>query len=120
MENLSAEVERFLDLCGACKATYNGYYEAVGICDKTTIDYLHALELGAFTYRERAKLATAERKNRLERRAAKDMVECYEPLVKWLEAPETVRAVNLLKQALGEIRKAERYHGNRSYLKRVK
>ena len=113
------KIEQFLDLCASCKPAHDFSLEIVTRCEKITSDYLHALELGNFTYGERARMSTAERKNRIERRAAKDIVELNEALRKWLDLPETKAALNMLKQTLGEVRKIERYHANRTYVKKV-
>ena len=119
MVKLSEKIEQFLDLCASCRPAHDFSLEIVTRCEKITSDYLHALELGSFTYGERARMSTAERKNRIERRAAKDIVELNEALRKWLDLSETKAALNMLKQTLGEVRKIERYHANRTYVKKV-
>jgi len=119
MTQLSEKIEQFLDLCASCKPAHDFSLEIVTKCERVTTDYLHALELGNFTYAERAKMSTAERKNRIERRAAKDLVELHEALRKWLDLQDTKASLNMLKQTLGEVRKIERYHANRTYIKRA-
>ncbi len=56
-------------------------------------------------------------KNRRARRQCKDTIEELEVLASWLDKNKA--AVNQLKQALGEMRKVEKYHENRSYHPRV-
>ena len=120
-EKISTRIEQFLDLCDHAKSIYQVNYDVVLKCDKVTQDFLHAIELYSLTYKQRAKLTSSERQNRIERRAAKDVVEEYEPIVKWLgEVPEAAKAINKLKQTLGEIRKSERYHEERTYVKRIR
>lgn len=81
-----------------------------------TQDLLHAIEFER-NYRKRCRHVTRLHQNRNERRACKDSIEELVPLVAWADKNKT--AVNQLKQALGEIRKVEKYHENRRYRPRV-
>jgi len=117
---LSEIIKQFLDACENYRKLYDFNFEVVGKCDKITCDFLHNLELNKSTTRERSKLTTAERKNRIERRKAKDIVETTEPLKNFLNTPEGIKAIKMLKQVLGETRKAEKYHENRVYIDRNK
>ena len=116
--NLSEIITAFLNACDACTKDHAYYYEVVGNCDKATTDFLHTIELDKLSYTERAKLTTVEKANLRKRRKAKNAVELNEPLIKYLELPESQRALNLLRQTLGEIRKVEKYHASRTYTKR--
>lgn len=117
---VSKTIEQFLKLIDDCNSKYSYYFEIVGNCDKKTTDYLHALELENLKYIERAKLATEERNNLKERRKAKDIVEKIEPIKNYLENSDNKKAINLLRQLLGTVRKVEDRHKNRYYIKRVK
>ncbi|MCL2322793.1 MAG: hypothetical protein FWC47_11905 [Oscillospiraceae bacterium] len=117
---LSLKLEQFLKTCDEVKKQYDFNFEIVGKCDEITCDYLHKLELSKTTSNEKAKMATAERKNRLKRREAKDIVEVDEPLRKFILSPEGTKAINMLRQTLGDIRKVEKYHENRTYVERNK
>lgn len=112
---ISEKIEQFLNLWDDIKKIHSYNFNAVEECNKASTDFLHIIELDKTTYAERSKLTTAEKANRIKRRKAKDMVEIYEHLLRFSEVEESRRAVNLLKQMLGEIRKTERYHENRSY-----
>lgn len=116
----SKKIEQFLNLCNETEQKYKYYIEVMEECNRHTADYLHALELEDMTYNERGKLQTKERKNRKERRLAKDIVECLEPLREYLNTPEGKKAHNTLQQVLGKVRRIERYHANRTYRKRAK
>ena len=82
-----------------------------------TQDILHEIELGNTTYKERAKIATRLRNVRKERRVVKDYLEEISALVQWVD--ENKSCLNKLKEVLGQVRKQEKYHQNRTYHKRV-
>ncbi len=117
---ISKNIEIFLKLCDDCKKKYDIYFELVSKCDKKTTDYLHALELDNTPYNERAKMTTAQKRNLLERRGYKDIVEECAPLKEYLDDTANMKAINFLKQVLGQVRKIESYHKNRIYKKRYK
>lgn len=81
-----------------------------------TQDLLHAIEFET-NYRERNKHSTKLHQNRNDRRGCKDAIEELEVVVSWID--KNKEAVNQLKQALGKMRKVEKYHENRSYHPRV-
>lgn len=83
--------------------------------EELTQDILHKIELGG--YDNRNKLATQLKHNRQDRRYYKDITEEYAPLVDWLS--KNKGAINSLKQTLGEIRRVEKYHKNRTYTPKV-
>ncbi len=81
-----------------------------------TQDLLHAIEFET-NYRERNKHSTKLHQNRNDRRGCKDAIEELEVVVSWID--KNKEAVNQLKQALGKMRKVEKYHENRNYHPRV-
>lgn len=84
-----------------------------------TQDLLHQLELdGEQSYPDRCKLVTVLRKNRQKRRGYKDTIEETEVIINYTS--DNKKAVELLKQLLGKVRKAESYHENRVYKPRIK
>lgn len=85
--------------------------------DKITQDLLHKLELGK--YKERNKVATRLVKCRRDRRQYKDVEEEAEAIIAWTKTKEGERVLKDLKKMLGELRKVENYHENRSYRPRV-
>lgn len=114
---LSKQIEAFLNTCDECRRQYESNYQIVGLCNKRTTDFLHSLELDKITFQERSKLTTIEKRNRRKRREAKDIMEECEPLRNFLN--DQAKAINILRNVLGETRKIERYHENRKYKKRV-
>ena len=72
--------------------------------DKTTQDYLHQLELGEYSARQ--KTATALAKNLKIRRENKDIVSILKPISDFISTYP--QPINELKKVLGEIRKQER------------
>lgn len=87
--------------------------------DKLTQDYLHVLELQDTNYKKRASLATKLANCRRERRESKDTIEILEPLIAFLESEKGKNMMNLMREALGKMRKVEERMKNRSYRFRV-
>lgn len=114
-ENLSD----FLNFTTAAQSHYNFCLEEMKKQEQLTQDYLHSLELDGLGCKERSKLATKLAINRKNRRYYKDRVEELEPIVNWISDPANTKAINFLKQTLGEVRKQENYHKNRTYTPKV-
>lgn len=85
--------------------------------DNKTQDLLHELELGDNNYHDTAKLAKGLREVRVNRRKAKDTIMITDSIVKWEDTNK--RFIELLKQLLGEVRKAEKYVQDRHYAERT-
>ena len=109
----------FLDFLSEAQSHYNFCIDEMETQDKLTQDYLHSLELDELKCRERSKLATQLSINRKDRRYFKDRIEELEPLVKFFEESQNKKVLNNLKNVLGDIRKAERYHKNRTYIPKI-
>lgn len=118
-QKLSEELSHVLTFLRESKCIYTYNREQLAIHDRKTSDFNHALELENLSYNERAKLATKQQKNLVERRKCKDIVYEYQPLADMLESKEGARFLNLLNETLGKIRKQEKLHENRIYHKRV-
>lgn len=125
---LSKNIEAFLNFYDILKAEYSIAYEMVNKCDKLTQDLLHKLELEILTTGEKNKIATQLKYCRKDRRYWKDKVEEAEPFMslftiidnnKKAEVEANKRFINLLKSALGQTRRQEAYHANRSYRPRI-
>ena len=115
-EKLKSEIIRdFLNLVLNCPRIHNAAYQAVGQEDKLTVDLLHAIEIDGDDRATRNKAATALRLNRLDRRYYKDIMEEYEPIHKFLQDPANEKAIKKLTQVLGDVRKVEKYHEDRTY-----
>lgn len=82
--------------------------------EKLTQGFLHKLEFEADDYKTKCKVVTKLPANRKERRRYKDIVQELEPIVEWAKSDYGQKAVNMLKQSLGQVRKQENYHTDRS------
>lgn len=115
---VSEIIEDFLNLVSNTKSDYEYTKEIIKQLDiEYDIDIGHAFELNPT--KDKGKLATRARINRLDRRYYKDINEEYEPLFKLVTDGRYKQAFDLLTQALGQTRKAESYHKDRSYKPRV-
>ena len=115
----SPSISRFLDMMSEAVDDYAWNEDEVSRLDRLTQDYLHKLELEELPYNERAKLATALRRCRRERRASKDTVEILAPLVDFLDSDKGRSLINLMKEVLGKTRKVEERMSMRTYRNRV-
>lgn len=116
-KKLSEQLSDFLSLINGVKASYDYFHSKMIEQDKATQDLLHTLELENLGYRERAKLSTKMRDIRRVRRVCKDSVEELKPLLEYIE--HNKKAIDNLRNTLGELRKQERYHENRRYYPRI-
>ena len=115
----SKDLKEFLDKIEASKTDYNIAKDVVSTEEKRTQDLLHAIEFEP-SAKERNKFCTKLKRARIERRASKDVIEELEPLMKFLEVPANVTTLNNMKRLLGEMRKVEQYHANRTYHPKLK
>ena len=114
----SEEIKGFLDFIRGCEVRYKMALEVMETENKRTQDFLHAIEFEPHA-EERSKIATRMRASRITRRESKDTIEELEPLIEFLNIPANKKAVDQLTQILGKVRKAEKYHENRTYHPRV-
>lgn len=112
-------ISGFIRMMEEAKRDYAWNYDEVNRMDKLTQDYLHKLELDSLDYKERAKVATQLAKCRQRRREHKDTAEILEPLVQFLESDKGKNLLNLMRDALGRIRKVEGRMETRTYIPRV-
>lgn len=112
---ISEILSNFIKLMSNAEEKYNAMHALMIKEEELTQDILHKIELGG--YDNRNKLATQLKHNRQDRRYYKDITEEYAPLVDWLS--KNKGAINSLKQTLGEIRRIEKYHADRTYVPRV-
>lgn len=117
---LSDEISSILTFFKSVKVEYENSRTELSVCDRKTSDFNHALELNKLNYKERAKLATEQQKNLIERREHKDILYKYKPIIELLETKEGQRFINLLSETLGKVRKQEKSLENRTYHKRIK
>jgi hypothetical protein len=109
----------FLNFLSEAQSHYKFCRDEMETQDKLTQDFLHSLELDELKCKERSKLATQLSINRKERRYYKDRIEELEPIIEFFNEPQNKKVLDKLTNILGDIRKAERYHKNRSYIPKV-
>ena len=119
MKKRSEALQNFLNM--AEEALREKEFAEAGMerANALTQDILHKLELEKTTYAERAKLATQLMKCRQERRYYKDIFEETEMIETFLSDPQNKKVYEKLKQLLGQMRKAEKYHENRTYTVKI-
>lgn len=127
--NVSKNIEAFTSFYANALAAYQYYYEMVNACDRLKCDILHKIELGLYADRNEEKRLQTQLKYCLkDRRYHKDRVEELEPFVMLFISKEKDRenitkscttAINQIRQSLGNVRRAENYHENRTYKPRI-
>ena len=117
-EKISESVENILEFFEQCRIGYNAASEEVETENKRLQDLLHMIEFEP-SGKERNKIATKLKNSRVYRRQNKDMMEVLEPIIEFLDKDSSKKALNLLKEALGAVRKAEQRQENRVYYPRV-
>lgn len=116
-QKLKSEIiSDFLDLIDQCKTDYMISDEKVAEADKASSDLTHSIEFSN-NCKDRSKTATILHNVRQDRRYYKDIKEEAEVIVDYVKDHE--KAMNKLKNVLGEMRKVENYHQNRTYKPRV-
>lgn len=113
----SLHISSFLDFVREAESQYAFCAEEMKTQDKLTQDILHSIELDGLKSGERSKLATKLKTNRKDRRYYKDRVEEYAPVAEYIRKNKQI--INGLTQLLGEVRKQEKYHENRTYFPKV-
>ncbi len=116
---ISDELTRFTNLCVEVRKMHTYCEERLRECDKETQDYLHKLELENLTSSEKAKIATALKRVRKERRYYKDRVEACQPLIDALETNPCKLAINSLSGVVSKCKRVEAYHLSRTYIPKV-
>lgn len=117
-EKISESVEKILEFFEQCRIGYNAASGEVETENKRLQDLLHMIEFEP-SGKERNKIATRLKNSRVYRRQNKDMMEVLEPIIEFLDKDSSKRALNLLKEALGAVRKVEQRQENRVYYPRV-
>ena len=110
-------IAEFLELLREAENSYSFHYDSVNQMDKLKQDILHKFELQQMTEAELLELDQALIDCLKQRRDYKDTVEELEPIKAFAEGNK--RFVEQTKQLLGNVRKVEEYHADRSYKPRV-
>ena len=113
--HFSSTISDFCKMVDGAKSDYEWNKSEITRLERLTQDYLHQLELGDLSYRDRAKVATQLSKCRQLRRASKDTVEILEPFIDFIESDKGKQTMNLMREALGKTRKVESRMDNRIY-----
>lgn len=126
---VSKQIENFLNFYQKAKSDYEYAQEQLRKCQDYTQDILHSLELDDLPYSERCKLMTKLTACRKDRRYWKDQVEELEPLIsvfnittdpaKKSEVERNMKTINQLREALGQTRRQENHHSNRTYRPKI-
>lgn len=126
---ISRKIEAFTNFVTEATSIYKYCVEMLHKCEGFECDIRHKLELKQYKDRnERARLHTQLENCFRDRRYYKDRIEELEPFVLLFEdtskeKEQNTRAnkscLNAIKQSLGNVRKAESYHKERTYKPRV-
>ena len=120
MENTTSQkISDFAKFLSQATNDYAFSKQEVGRLEQLTQDYLHKLELQEGNYHERARVAAAIRRCRVERRIHKDRIAVLEPVVQCLTTDRGKMMISQLQQMLGDVRKEERATKDRHYVPRV-
>ena len=115
----SATISDFCQMVNQAKADYDWNYAEVNRLERLTQDYLHDLELKDLSYHEQARIATKLTECRRLRRASKDTVEILQPFIEFIDSEKGRQTMNLMREALGKTRKAEKFMETRTYRYKV-
>jgi phage shock protein A len=115
----SETISSFIAAMDDAVKDYEWNSNQVNVMDRLTQDYLHALELDAKNYKERARIATRLADCRQKRRDHKDLAQAIKPLATYLASEKGREMMNSIRQTLDKTRKVESYLEHRSYIPRV-
>lgn len=113
----SENIKVFLDWLRAINQNYHMALEDEADANNEQQDILHSIELEHNGYRKNARLATALKETRRNRRDAKNRIERLVPVVEWIERNQPV--IKGLEKLLGEVRKTEKIVEGRNYTYRT-
>lgn len=114
----SEYIGNFLNAIEEAKKLHRIAEEQVDIEEKRKVDIEHKIELNTEGYKRRHQLSKELETCLRRRRKYKNDKERAEPLRKF--ANDHKKAIEALKQVLGEQRRVEQYHANRTYKPRIK
>lgn len=136
-QTISEKITDFVHFYNDSLKAYAYYYDKVNECEKLECDIKHKIELSLYKDRnEKMRLYTELQRCLKDRRYFKNKVEELEPFVRLFRFTtnnsaekessskitlhnNSVKFMNLLQNALGEVRKIETYHSNRKYKPRI-
>lgn len=115
----SEDISGFLNSVTKAIKDYDWNMEQLEKLDKLTQDYLHKLELGDLSYKEKCKISVQLSRVRKQRREHKDSIEILKPIVTFMKTEKGRMFKNNLSETLGQTRKAENKLGDRIYWFRI-
>lgn len=115
----SENISGFLNSLAQAVKDYEWNSEQLDKLDKLTQDYLHKLELGNLSYKEKCKIGVQLSRVRKQRREHKDSIEILKPIITFMQTEKGKMLKNQLNETLGQTRKAENKLGDRIYWFRV-
>ena len=113
----SETVKLFLDFVDESRTLYSQSLEEMKREERKQQDYLHQIEFESNS-KERTKICTKLHRSRQVRRRYKDAVESCEPVVRFFQDSQNKKTLDKMTQLLGELRRVEKYHQNRTYRQR--
>lgn len=116
----SENIAAFLNFLRNAQSLYNIARDELHQADNETQDILHQLELHENSYHKIAALGKKLRAVRRRRRAAKDTMEVYQPIIVWANKPDNREMIREMERLLGEVRKVEKSKENRMYIPKTK
>lgn len=108
-------ISQFLNMLRAAKTEHTGSQDRLKEYNNATQDILHDLELNEHTAEELAELTDRIIAVRRDRRIDKDTFEITEKIVEVLSKADIQNTIGVFDRLLGQVRKVENYHENRSY-----
>ena len=121
---LSEKIELIVYIFEQCKADDRWYQEQQKEAESDETNLAHELEgVGVENrcppkYEQRAIIATKLQNALIKRRIAKDNIRLNQPLFRFIESEVGAKALNQLKQTLGDLRRLENDMADRVYNKR--
>ena len=115
----SEKIKAFLDFVEECRASNEIARNGISEEEKLQQDLLHAIEFES-NGKKRSVIDTKLHKCRIDRRKHKDIFEETDDIVQFFKEPSHKKTLEQLRQLLGKVRKAERYHEHRTYIPRAK
>ena len=115
----SEQISAFLKFLERIEKDYAWALKEESKAEAESQDHLHQLELLEFSYHDQARIARQLKECRIRRRAMKDAIFVYTPIVEFLESEKGKMLIGQLQQVLGRVRKEERRLEERTYTPKV-
>jgi hypothetical protein len=112
-------ISQFLNMLQDAKTEHAGSQERLKEYNNATQDILHDFELNEHTLEEKMALTEEIIEVRRERRIDKNTFEVTEKIKTYIDRQDIAVAIKWFGKMLGDVRKVEKYHKNRSYHKKT-